>query len=662
MNKPSAFLRSTFYLSALLTFFSSTLLPISVAFAQTDLTLPPPDSSDEKRPAVIQVVPGDTLSDIAQNRYQNWIKWKDIWKLNTDRIKNPHWIYPGQKLRMLDGEEVMVGSVNGQTSMSSTSASGRKYRSHSMDDEGGNSNEWRLLPHQSWEDFVFELSPNVDPNGFDRRSKSVVHVYNKTTPSEIISSDRLAIHGEITNARTDFTRVFLGEQVFIKADEQLQVGTTYAVTSGPEKVKSTRDGRVGFVYDIGGKVKIVGVRDGVFIGTVTKILKSVERHNLLIPDVQFFAFPNPVAAASPVTATIVVPYAERNDQIVQEKIVFLDVGKDDGVKNGMIFRNYLHRDPLTHEELSTKDFLIQAELQVIDVQDKFSSAIVVREQETIPANSEVVALTDLSDYGKSKGMQSLIQDAGPPATIDDLDRLDNSQGLGSQEDKDLRQLEKWNKPTFGNGGSSSDSGSGTEDIQKMNAHPATATVGIGDEVAPNDGSTVHSTPATAGGESIEKIVPTTTPPAMTPPATTTPIETPPSSEMAPPSVTPPVSTAPANGGLDAVTPAKIESSSDAPTAAPSVQEKSTLQSAESAAQGAEKTAPPPSDPFGAPSAPAAAAPQTSVQATTAPSVSTGDAGSGATSSPSTGAPVQPVPAPNVQPVDPLLDAAPPSSP
>ena len=50
--------------------------------------------------ATYVVVKGDSLSKIAAREYGDANKWRTIYEANTDLIKNPDLIYPGQELKI----------------------------------------------------------------------------------------------------------------------------------------------------------------------------------------------------------------------------------------------------------------------------------------------------------------------------------------------------------------------------------------------------------------------------------------------------------------------------------------------------------------------------------------------------------------------------------
>jgi hypothetical protein len=52
----------------------------------------------ESAPDRYVVVPGDTLWGIAARFLRDPYRWPDVWEPNKDRVKNPHWIYPGDVL------------------------------------------------------------------------------------------------------------------------------------------------------------------------------------------------------------------------------------------------------------------------------------------------------------------------------------------------------------------------------------------------------------------------------------------------------------------------------------------------------------------------------------------------------------------------------------
>ncbi len=50
------------------------------------------------------VKPGDTLWDLAKEYLKDPFRWPDVFQRNTDIVENPHWIYPGETIRIPSSE------------------------------------------------------------------------------------------------------------------------------------------------------------------------------------------------------------------------------------------------------------------------------------------------------------------------------------------------------------------------------------------------------------------------------------------------------------------------------------------------------------------------------------------------------------------------------
>lgn len=76
-------------------------------------------------PDVHLVRRGDNLWELSSHYFQNPWQWPKIWKFNP-RIKNPHWIYPGDQIRLQHPNAIGMGSAARSLKLGSASFQNRR--------------------------------------------------------------------------------------------------------------------------------------------------------------------------------------------------------------------------------------------------------------------------------------------------------------------------------------------------------------------------------------------------------------------------------------------------------------------------------------------------------------------------------------------------------
>lgn len=510
----------------------------------------------DKASETYEISKGDTLWSISSRLFGDPKVWPKIWALNNRTITNPHLIKPKNLIAFLPGTGTSLPSVTIQAApelpqadeVSSQEQNNFQppppsvYPRAPLPRGYTHSQEWKLLQPQAWESVQTRLPQQVDPDGFDRRSKIAFKVSTGFELATIAASEKLHLLGEIVASRSAGKFLSLGDMVYIESEKKLKPGEIYGITpSSPTSLSSS--GRSGYSYPIIGKVAILGgSEEGFFVGRILTANSTIRRGSHL------FALPprakniKPIPGPEPIVGNVLVDKEISTATFAQHNQVIIDRGSEDGIAEGMVFRVYQYRDPSTRKTITDRDMIIDADILIAQVSELFSVGLMIRSLDILKSGTEAVLLTDVSDLLKRREFMDFSQnetatpltvpDAAPDLVVpgvpteelpappdvqtapsDELDGLDQGGELTPDEERELKQLEQFKEEEkqAAPGGESSpapESGSGTPES------PAPETAPIPETPEPS---------ATPGGDIAPEVpapAPTSTP--APPPAPETP--------------------------------------------------------------------------------------------------------------------------------------------
>jgi hypothetical protein len=246
---------------------------------------------------------GDTLWDISQHFYDSPWVWPDLWQKN-DYIANPHWIYPGSRIRIFSRE--------GMETVSKT----------------------RLTP---------EAPPKVKPQ------ETPHYLYADIDSIGFVRKDPVTPWGTIFKVKEDKALISEGDWVYVRPAEGVTFvpGDRFTVyrtsVKKSESLEPVRDPHtrafIGFQHFIVGVVEMTDVAPTFSMGKVVRSFRHIEIHDLLMP----------YEARSPkITLTDsemglkgkIIVAEEREEVIGDLDVVFIDRGRKDRVKVGQAYSVY----------------------------------------------------------------------------------------------------------------------------------------------------------------------------------------------------------------------------------------------------------------------------------------------------------------------------------
>ncbi len=236
----------------------------------------------EAVPDVHTVRRGDTLWGLCDVYFHNPYQWPRIWSYNP-QLQNPHWIYPGDRIRL------RVGAAT--TAPSNT-----------------------------------------------RDSRNLIERHRTVLPETIFLRDEGYVEdeakenwGEITGAPEE--RIFLTDTdevyLHIAADHEVKIGEELTV------YRPTRSLGTGEIVQIQGTVRIDDwdAKSRVARGRIVETLDTIERGARIGPVGRRFDVVAPVRNEADLSAQVIAS-VKLHEFFGQNQVIFVDKGADDGLKVG----------------------------------------------------------------------------------------------------------------------------------------------------------------------------------------------------------------------------------------------------------------------------------------------------------------------------------------
>ncbi|MEE8398071.1 MAG: LysM domain-containing protein [Desulfobacterales bacterium] len=256
---------------------------------------------------------GDTLWDLSEQFSDSPWLWPDLWR-NNDRIANPHWIYPGQRIRL--------------------------YQVNWVD---------KIAEPPAPKIAAVETPPEKKP----------YYVYPPIDSVGFIRKDALQPRGAIFKVKDDGEMISKGDVVYLQSmgTQPFETGSRFTVyrTIKPGKSHKASE-NIGKQYYLTGIVQIVDVQPDFAVGNITRSYRTIVVGDLLIPYKKRDSQITINTAVKGLRGNI-IRSEEQADIIGDNTIVFINRGWINGVVPGQAY-SICYQEKKQIDRSSRKDVLL----------------------------------------------------------------------------------------------------------------------------------------------------------------------------------------------------------------------------------------------------------------------------------------------------------------
>ena len=341
---------------------------------------------------------GDTLWDLAKQYRGDPFLWPDIYRINTDVVEDPHWIYPGEILRLAAADSVTAVPTTdtpepapGPVAAADSAPAGESVAEEPAASEptAGQESLAQLTSVSANEpaDGQYVFGRPHSRKIAEESLKAYTHQpYRALRRSEFYSSGFLtenqrlpfgtvlgpAIPQQIRASSVNAAAMpFSNVTIEAPAGAAYQVGDTLLVLQlGPE----LRDR--GQIVIPTGLVRVVDTVQGRYVAELVATYGAIRKGQRLLPAEKFT--PSSEAHAVPVTVGVTASLLGgngRQDLKAPQMVVFLDKGREDGVAPGDLFEVRRQARRLQDGRQLIND--VMATLQIVHVRDHSATARII---------------------------------------------------------------------------------------------------------------------------------------------------------------------------------------------------------------------------------------------------------------------------------------------
>lgn len=369
----------------------------------------PAGVSQDSVPRTHTVKKGDTLWDLAAYYLQDPFLWPGIYRLNTDVVEDPHWIYPGEVLRIGPWDNVAAVPTM-DTPIPSTSDSATIAVSDSVNPAADSNAAVAQGPQQP---SMAEMDEGERPLLFpERKARPVSEIlraythqpYRALRRSEFYSSGFLTenqrlpygrVVGPVTPQQIKAVNTRANALPFTTISLEAPNGATYQVGDSLLLLQLGKElDSYGHIVVPTGIVRVMEAAEGHYIARIVATYGPIRNGQRTLPLESFTARTGRAIPVSDGVRGSLIGGLGRQELKEPQMVVFINKGREDGVATGDLFE--IRRRPERASDGMIRVNELMATMQIVHVRDHTATGILLNVvSPDIPPGTDVMQVAKL---------------------------------------------------------------------------------------------------------------------------------------------------------------------------------------------------------------------------------------------------------------------------